>query len=186
MHFKKRFWKYPREKTVRADNPWKTCEMRDERRRCRKLERRKKKTGLLKDEKTYTKAIRRKAELITELKTAHLQAKVADSMGKRFLFTIVDTFLLKKSPTKLPSHVCKKELVQRFNDFFISKVVNIRSGIDAIPRGHVFVDKSADGIERHIYSHFSPVAVDTLASLSSLSQQRSWNGSASAAPDLHA
>lgn len=126
--------------TVRADNPWQTREMRDERRQCRQLERKKK-------------------------KTVHLQAKVADNEGKRSYFNIGDTFLLKKPATKLPLHIYKKELVERFNDFYISKIVDIPSSLDAIPCGRVSVDEFADDIERRTFSHFSPVSVDTVASL---------------------
>lgn len=67
--------------------------------------------------------------------------------------------------TELPTHRSKLELCGSFNDFFVSKIEDLRSVLDAKAGGHVFVDESIrDSTEIHEFSSFSLVSVDTILS----------------------
>jgi hypothetical protein len=70
-------------------------------------------------------------QLISAEKVRFLNSKIADCQGKKSLFKIVGTFLLKKPGHKLPHHVTLDELVERFSEFFVQKIENIRAGLEA-------------------------------------------------------
>jgi hypothetical protein len=47
------------------------------------------------------------------------------------LFRLIDSLLLPKPVLRLPAHSSLTELVERFSDFFVSKIVKIREDLDA-------------------------------------------------------
>ncbi len=70
-------------------------------------------------------------QLISAAKVTFLNNKIADNTGKKSLFKIVDSFLLKKPSLRLPAHNSLEELVETFNHFFIKKIGDIR-GLEEI------------------------------------------------------
>jgi hypothetical protein len=70
-------------------------------------------------------------QLISAEKVRFLNSKIADCRGRKSLFKIVYTFLLRKPGHKLPHPVPLDELVKRFGKFFVQKIENIRAGLEA-------------------------------------------------------
>jgi hypothetical protein len=103
--------------TIRPDNPWETEEIRDARRFARKMERRWRSRGLVIDKECLLSSRDHLKQLISAEKVRFLNSKIADCRGRKSLFKIVDTFLLKKPGHKLPHHVTLDELVKRFSEF---------------------------------------------------------------------
>jgi hypothetical protein len=118
--------------TIRSDNPWETDEIRDARRFSRKMERRWRSRGLV----IYNECLLSSGDPLKQLISAvyfgaFLNSKIADCRGRKSLFKIVDTFLLKKPGRKLLHHVTLDELVKRFSEFFVQKIENIRAVLEA-------------------------------------------------------
>ena len=88
--------------TIRSDNPWETDEIRDARRFARKMERRWRSRGLVIDKECLLSSRDHLKQLISAEKVWFLNSKIADCRGRKSLFKIVDTFLLKKPGHKLP------------------------------------------------------------------------------------
>jgi hypothetical protein len=116
--------------TIRPDNPWETDEIRDARRFSRKMERRWRSRGLVIDKECYLSSRDNLKQLISAEKVRFLNSKIY-CRGRKSFFKIVDTFLLKKPGHKLPHHVTLDEIVERFSEFFVQKIENIRAGLEA-------------------------------------------------------
>ena len=92
------------------------------RRNVRRIERRRRSTGLMIVKELLATALSDLRQLISAAKVTFLNNKIADNTGKKSPFKIVDFFLLKKPSLRLPAHNSLKELVETFNNFFIKKV----------------------------------------------------------------
>jgi hypothetical protein len=73
-----------------------------------------------------------KRRLLKKEKTSFFNEKLADAEGKKLLFSIVDSFLLKKPGLKLPQHDSISGLVERFSYHFLKKATDIRTSLDSI------------------------------------------------------
>ncbi|EFX78554.1 hypothetical protein DAPPUDRAFT_320379 [Daphnia pulex] len=108
--------------TVCPDNPWMTEEILTARRNVRRIERRKRSTGLMIDKELLVTALSDLRQLISAAKVTFLNTKIADNTEKKSLLKNVDSFLLKKPGFRLPAHNSPEELVETFNHFFIKKI----------------------------------------------------------------
>lgn len=68
--------------------------------------------------------------LINEAKTSFLNNKIAENSGKKSIYKIVDSFLLKKPGVKLPRHDSLPDLLDQFSQFFQNKISDIRTSLD--------------------------------------------------------
>jgi hypothetical protein len=123
--------------TVRPANPWVSTDVLAIRRRCRASERRwrnRKKKGLALeiDREIVRNLLKEKRHLLKKEKSSFLNEKIAEAEGKKSLFNIVDSFLLKKPGLKLPRHDSLPDLVSRFSDHFLKKVTDIRASLDDV------------------------------------------------------
>ena len=122
--------------TLRPPNPWISAEVLDIRRKCRSVERwrrYRKKRGipLEVDREIVRNVLKVKRLLLKKEKTSFLNEKIAEAEGKKSLFSIVDSFLLKKPGLKLPQHDSLSELVEHFSDHFLKKVTGIQASLDS-------------------------------------------------------
>jgi hypothetical protein len=83
------------------------------------------------DREIVRNVLKVKRLLLKKEKTSFLNEKIAEAEGKKSLFSIVDSFLLKKPGLKLPQHDSLFKLVERFSDHFIKKVTDIRTSLDS-------------------------------------------------------
>jgi hypothetical protein len=147
--------------TIRSDNPWLTNEIRLARSRARKLERRWRLRGLEFDKEELMISRDDLRRLIKEAKESFLNSKIAECSGKKSLFKIVDSFLLKKTGLKLPQHVSLANLLNDFGCFFSDKISDIRASLDA--EGPLAMPEEPRLV--NMFSCFSQVTVSEVASL---------------------
>ena len=117
--------------TVRPDNPWECEEICTCRRSLRRWERKYRARGLTIDRECLTNAREALKKLIFEKKSSFITQKITESAGKRSLFKLVDSFLLKKPALRLPDHDSLSSLVERFSVYFDTKISTIRSVLDS-------------------------------------------------------
>ncbi|EFX68655.1 hypothetical protein DAPPUDRAFT_114386 [Daphnia pulex] len=118
--------------TVRPDNPWDSEEIHSSRRCVRRFERRWKRTKLTIDKEIMLRGIQELHNMINKAKTTFLESQIQESSRKKVsLFRLIDSLLLPKPVLRLPAHSSLTELVERFGDFFVSKIVKIREDLDA-------------------------------------------------------
>ncbi len=87
--------------TVRPSNPWLTQEVMDKRRNARARERwwrdrKKKGTSLESDRYLVRHCNKEKRRVLDSVKAAHLNQEINKALGKKSLFKVVDSFLIKK------------------------------------------------------------------------------------------
>ena len=84
------------------------------------------------DKKIMLRELRNLHNMINEAKTTFLESRIQESSQKKVpLFRLIDSLLLPKPGLRLPAHSSLAELVERFSDFFVSKIITIRAGLDA-------------------------------------------------------
>jgi hypothetical protein len=120
-----------RKVTIRPDDPWDCEEIRSARRHARRLERRYRKSGLAIDGELMERARDELGCLIDSKKASFLQDQITEATGKKSLFKIVDSFLIKKPTLRLPAHDSLPVLLDQFGQHFDKKVSDIRACLDA-------------------------------------------------------
>jgi hypothetical protein len=147
------------------------------RRRCRASERRwrnRKKKGLALeiDREIVRNLLKEKRHLLKKEKSSFLNEKIAEAEGKKSLFNIVDSFLLKKPGLKLPRHDSLPDLVSRFSDHFLKKVTDIRASLDdvascssATATADADVSSDVPSFSSFLFSSFERVSVCDIAAL---------------------
>jgi hypothetical protein len=129
---------------VRPNAPWYTDELRGEKRKRRKLERkmRKNKKSLSHKEK-YIDQCKKYNELLIETRRVYyndiFKEKEAD---QKKVFETANKLLHKKNELILPSHTSLEELSNRFADFFEEKIMKIRDNLDYSRRNEKFCGDS--------------------------------------------
>ncbi len=111
---------------VRPANPWLTEEVMDKTRKARARERwwrdgMKKGTSVESDRDQVRHCNKEKRRVLESVKVAHLNREINKALGKKSLFKVVDSFLIKKPGLKLPRHDSLQELVERFSGQFTAK-----------------------------------------------------------------
>ena len=118
--------------TVRPDNPWDSEEIHSSRRCVPRSERRWKRNKLTIDKEIMLRGLQELHNMINNAKTTFLESQIRDSSRKKVsLFRLIDSLLLPKPVLRLPVHSSLTELVERFGNFFVSKIVKIREDLDA-------------------------------------------------------
>jgi len=99
--------------------------------------------------------------MIHKAKFNFLNSQIVENREKKSLFRLVDSLLLVKPGLKLPQHQSLIELVERFGQFFVSKIDTIRSALDASD-----LELKPDlTLPLASFSSFSPVIVPEISSL---------------------
>ena len=116
--------------TQRPNTPWYNDTIHNTKKEKRRLERRWKKSQSHLDFKKYREHCRKMNILIQQTKHEHYSKKILDHAGDtKALFKVTKTLLGNNKDVQLPDHECQEELANRFNEYFTSKVQNIRNEI---------------------------------------------------------
>ncbi len=100
----------------------------------RKLEKLWRKTNLTVHYEMYRNEKKNMQTLIAKSKTSHYKSKIGECSGNQAqIFKVIAHLQNIKAKPTLPLHENLDELCDTFNDFFVSKIVNIRSKLDQIP-----------------------------------------------------
>lgn len=115
--------------TIRTYSPWYTPELRDAKRKCRKLERTWRRNTS--DESThveYRQQCARRTKQLEETKTVFYSTKVKESRGnQKELFKIANGLLSQPHQKRLPTSYNDTNLATLFNVYFDEKIIKIRS-----------------------------------------------------------
>ena len=126
-----------RNKTIllRPRAPWFTYDLSLEKRKKRCLERRYRNTGTTEDALLFREQSARYCQLLSTTRETLYNSKIVENAGDRKgLFSVVNKLLHRKIETPLPAYDNLNELTNRFANFFINKIRNIRCELgDVLP-----------------------------------------------------
>ena len=124
------------------------------------------------DREIVRNLLKEKRHLLKKEKSSFLNENIAEAEGKKLLFNIVDSFLLKKPGLKLPRHDSLPDLVSRFSDHFLKKVTDIRASLDdvascssATATADADVSSDVPSSSSFLFSSFERVSVCDIAAL---------------------
>ncbi|XP_072041159.1 uncharacterized protein [Amphiura filiformis] len=133
-----------REVSLRPQAPLYTESVRASKRAKRQLERKWQKSKLTVDEDTFRNQCRQYKKDLDNAKTEYHCAQIS-ACDTRQMFKLVNQLSVHKPSKALPSHNSKKNLANRFSEYFDQKIRNIRVALD--------VSTSAVNIERETTSY---------------------------------
>ena len=114
---------------IRADTPWYTSELAEEKRRRRQLERKFKQTKLVIDKEKLDNQRNKYNHLLTEAKKNYFKSKVENAASSKDLYKVCNKLLNREQKSVLPTHECAKELADKFVDYFNNKISLIRENL---------------------------------------------------------
>ena len=117
----------------RTQSEWYNDEIRVEKQKRRRAERRWRKSGLQIHRNLYVQQKENVDRLIETAKVAYYRSLISSCESSKKLYEITGKLLGLKSPVLYPSNRTNSELVEEFNDFFVEKIVRIRNGIIPCP-----------------------------------------------------
>ena len=116
--------------TQRPSAPWMTSELKLLKAEKRQAERRWRKTGLPESKLIYKALVSKMNNLITKAKKCYYESKISAATTSRCLFDFVSEMYGKGKKCILPNNISHEKMPEMFNDFFISKISQIRSVLD--------------------------------------------------------
>jgi exonuclease III len=117
--------------TFRPNTPWYTDELRKEKQKKRKSERRWRKTKLTVDYDVYKEHCKETNKLLLAAKREHYSNKISEcGSQQKPLFKIVKKLMGSKEGDVLPSSKSNLDLANTFSDFFSDKICTIRENIN--------------------------------------------------------
>ena len=148
--------------TLRPAAPWYTDEIRSEKAKRRKLERRWRKNKLTVNREMYVKQCNLVNNLISESKTKFYTTVIEEnSTNPKVLFSAVNKLLNLKATKKLPSYDNALDLANDFVDYFFNKIQTIKAGL--ISQNTSYQDTHCcPDVELH---EFTPTTAEELSSL---------------------
>ena len=117
----------------RGSAPWLTDEVREARRRRRQAERRWRSTHLTVHREIFVKERATVKRCIRDTGKLHYSSKIDTCSTTKQLFAVSDELLGKAKTTSLPSNIPIADLPQRFCDFYVTKIKQIREDLDSCP-----------------------------------------------------
>ena len=118
--------------TIRSEAAWYTEEIHEARRIRRKLERKRRKTGLEVDFQIYSNQRQAVTRLLHAIKTDYYCDKIqSNDKDAKLLFRMVDTLLHRSGEPALPACESPSYLANIFQHFFLERVALIHQGIQA-------------------------------------------------------
>ena len=162
-----------RNKTIllRPRSPWFTHELSMEKREKRRLERRYRNPGKTEDELRFKEQSARYCQLLSITRETFYNSKIVENAGdQKALFSVVNKLLHRTGETQLPAHDNLTDLTNRFADFFINKIRNIRCELgDARP----YRESEISTAVPCKLTAFSPVTTSDIQSLINKSNNKS-------------
>jgi hypothetical protein len=117
--------------TLRDPTPWTNEEIAGEKKERRRLERKMKKTNNEGDKVAFKIQRNKYNNTLRDLRRKHFKDQIAQRKNDpKGLFKTLNALLHRKNDTPLPPHKNESELANKFNDFFLNKVENIRDELD--------------------------------------------------------
>ena len=146
--------------------PWINQDILLSKTRKRKLEKLWRKTNLTVHYEMYRSEKQNMQSLIDKAKTGHYKAKIEECSGNQgSIFKIIAHLQNIKAKPTLPTHENIKNLCDTFNDFFVSKIVNIRNGLDQITLSNDLVSESGPAFCGDSLTCWQEIATDELAEI---------------------
>jgi len=148
--------------------PWINAEIIDCKKRKRKFEKLWRKSTLTVHYEMYLTEKKQLQVLIKKAKTEHYTNKVKECAGHQGrIFKIIAHLQNTKGKPTLPQHEDIMTLCNTFNDFFITKIANIRSKLDEIPDPtNNDLNIQPDNIyNEQVLTRFAAVSVDEVSKL---------------------
>ena len=120
-------------RTVRDRLPqlWMDEEVREERRKRRRAERKWRKTGLTVDEEIYLKANAKYQKFKDNKRKDYNSQKIKSCNSTKQIYVISNSLLGKTKCSSLPSDITKQEMPKYFSDYFAKKIQLIRENLDS-------------------------------------------------------
>ena len=116
--------------TLRPHAPWYTDELREAKQERSHRERLWRKSKLEVHHQHYLEQCQTVSDLLRTTKEQYYSGKSQEYQGdQKSLFRLTKTMMGQTTEMKLPTHESRKDLAQKFNEFFISKIVTIRNGL---------------------------------------------------------
>ena len=125
--------------TIRPLNPWYSPEIDEAKKRRKQLERKWHNSKLEIDRQIFKSQRLVVTNMINQAKAKYYENQILQCKGQKDVFKVVENLLHQKGNAKLPSHTCQKELAQRFNDYFVTKISKIRQDLDVIPTSSTYI-----------------------------------------------
>lgn len=148
--------------TLRPAAPWYSDEIRKEKTERRKLERCWRATRLTIDRELYVNQCNIVNTLISTSKKKFYSSVIAENKSdQKILCSSFNKLLNRKSEQKLPSCENASELANKFADFFVDKIVEIRSNF-SVENENPLIDEFACSYE---LTNFYPTTMSSLHSL---------------------
>jgi exonuclease III len=149
--------------------PWMTKEILEEKRLCRQFERKWRKTKLtvhIQIFKAQRKVVRL---LIRKSKVGYFTEKVRASKGnQKALFRLTNELLHPRDIGVLPHHQSTKELANRFSEYFLQKIIDIRRDLDEKCNSQSYVPGRLNAAESSVASKlqfFTSVTEDEVSAI---------------------
>ena len=118
---------------VRSKVPWFTEEIKEAKRKCRQLERKWRQTHLTIHREMFQAQRLCLKMTINKSKSSYFNSKIINCSGdQKKLFKITKDLLHTKDTVSLPKYTSAEALATRFNEYFTTKIVNIRDELDLL------------------------------------------------------
>jgi hypothetical protein len=115
---------------IRPDKQWYNDDIRNEKQIKRQLERKWRKTHNDSDKKAFQDQCIRVNEKVTATKETFFSEKIANCSDQKQMFSEINSLLHRNCDSPLPDHDSLEELVEKFSDYFVHKIQNIRSALE--------------------------------------------------------
>ena len=116
--------------TDRTSAPWMTLEIKQAKVQRRLAERKWHESGLTVYRETYVKQRNLVSNMISKAKKEYFCHKIVNFGSSRELFRLSSQMMGKFGDTMLPSNISRESLPDKFNEFFVLKIEEIRSSFD--------------------------------------------------------
>lgn len=144
--------------------PWINQDILNSKKQKRKYEKRWRKTRLTIHLQIYQAEKAHMQSLISKAKMNHFKTKIEDCSGNQGkIFKIISHLQNVNSKPTLPDHISVLDLCNTFNEFFVSKIINIRDKLDEIDIPNSLVTSNAFSGET--LSHFQEISDEELCEI---------------------
>nr|KAG5708689.1 hypothetical protein BaRGS_034906 [Batillaria attramentaria] len=117
----------------RPSSPWLSDDVRDARRKRRAAERRWRKSGLTIHRQMFVHQRSAVVAVIEQAKRQYYDDKINSTSSSKQLFAAFSELQGKSRNTPLPTSIPRRDLPQKFCNFFHDKIKQIRSDLDSTP-----------------------------------------------------
>ena len=158
--------------TIRPNTEWYSDGIREEKRVRRKLERHWRFSLLEIDRQIYVDQCRKVDSMCEKETSDHYRNIIHENASdQKQLFKITNKLMHRNDVQKLPSHDSTEELADRFADYFIDKIMTIRSNLAHVDHRQLPAEEPCN----FVFSKFSTVSEDEVRKLIVKSPTKSCN-----------